>query len=217
MDHPPRITEILVQKRRPKRRSIFINGEFICGVDREVVATLGLRVGQEVNRGEIQKILRQEELNRARDYALKLLSYRPRTAKEVQDRLKKRGYDEGIVDEIVKKLERLGLLNDGEFAMNWAASRMRSKPVGKFRLRQELLLKGISEDLIRETIETAYQEADELELAIRVAGQKMRSCKSLDDMTARRRVYSFLQRRGFSYETIKEVLEKPMGKIREEE
>lgn len=210
-----RITEISVQKRRPKRRSIFIDGEFLCGVDREVVARLGLRVGQPVDKEEIQRILRQEDLTRARDYALKLLSYRPRTIKEIRDRLKLKDYDEDIVQEVIRNLKRLNLLNDREFALSWATNRMRLKPVGRFRLRQELLAKGIPEGLISETIEAAYQEADEVELASQVAGQKMRSYRNLNDLTSRRRMYAFLQRRGFSHEIIRETMRRVTEKRRE--
>lgn len=162
-------------------------------------------------------ILRQKDLSRARDYALKLLSYRPRTIKEIRDRLKFKDYDEGIVQEVIRNLKRLNLLNDREFALSWAADRMRFKPVGRFRLRQELLSKGISEDLIAETIQSAYQGEGEVELASQVAGQKMRSYRNLNDLTSRRRMYAFLQRRGFSSEIIREALGRIMEKISEEE
>lgn len=201
-----KITDIKPQKRRSKRRSIFINNEFLCGVDEEIVAVLGLKVGQEVDKRKIKEILYKEEVKRAKDYAFKLLSYRPRSIKEIQDRLKKRDYSSRIISEVIKSLKRLKFLNDKEFARMWVESRIKTRPMGRYRLYQELIQKGIDRDLIEKTLSN-YREEEEIELAKELAQRKLkRSYQNLDEVTTKRRLYGFLQRRGFSYDTIQEVL-----------
>lgn len=206
-----KITDIKPQKRHSERRSIFIDNEFLCGVDEEIVTILGLKVGQEIDKKRIKEILRKEEVKKAKDYAFKLLSYRPRSIMEIQDRLKKKDYSSKVTSEVVKNLKRLKFLNDKEFARMWMENRIRTRPIGRYRLYQELIQKGIDRELIEETLSN-YKEEKEIELARELVQKKSkRSYRNLDQVTAQRRLYGFLQRRGFSYDTIQEVMEELRG------
>ena len=131
-----KITDIRPQKKCSKRRSIFVNNEFLCGVDEEIIAILGLKVNQEVDKRKIKEILYKEEIKRAKDYSFKLLSYRPRSIKEIEDRLKKKDYSAKVILEVIKSLKRLKFLNDKEFARMWVKSRIKTKPMGRYRLYQ---------------------------------------------------------------------------------
>ncbi len=206
-----KITDIKPQKRDSERRSLFVDNEFLCGVDEEIVTILGLKVGQEIDKKRIKEILYKEEVKKAKDYAFKLLSYRPRSIRELQDRLKKKDYSSKVTSEVVKNLKRLKFLNDKEFARMWVESRIKTRPMGRYRLYQELIQKGIDRDLIEKTLSN-YQEEEEIELAKELAQRKLKkSYRNLDNLTAKRRLYGFLQRRGFSYDTIQEVMEELRG------
>ncbi len=180
-------------------------------MDEEIVAVLGLKVGQEVDKKRIKEILHKEEIKRAKDYAFKLLSYRPRSIKEIQDRLKKKDYSSKIILEVIKSLKRLKFLNDKEFARMWVESRIKTRPMGRYRLYQELIQKGIDRDLI-EKILNDYREEEEIKLARELAQRKLkRSYQNLDEVTTKRKLYGFLQRRGFSYDIIQEVMKELKG------
>lgn len=159
----------------------------------------------------------KEEIKKAKDYAFKLLSYRPRSIKEIQDRLKRKDYSSKIIFEVIKTLKRLKFLNDKEFAKMWVESRIKTRPMGRYRLYQELIQKGIDRDLIEKTLSN-YQEEEEIELAKELAQKKLkRSYRNLDQVTAQRRLYGFLQRRGFSCDTIQEVMKELRGVENERE
>ena len=201
-----KITDIRPQKKCSKRKSIFVNNEFLCGVDEEIIVILGLKVNQEVDKRKIKEILHKEETKRTKDYAFKLLSYRPRSIKEIEDRLKKKNYSSKVISEVIRNLKRLRFLNDKEFAQMWVENRIRTRPMGRYRLYQELIQKGIDRDLIEKTLSN-YREEEEIKLARELAQRKLkRPYRNLDQVTAQRRLYGFLQRRGFSYDTIQEVL-----------
>ncbi len=206
-----KITDIKPQKRRSKRRSIFVDNEFLCGVDEEIVAVLGLKVGQEVAKRKIEEILYKEEVKKAKDYSFKLLSYRPRSIKEIRNRLKKKNYSLKIILKVIKSLKRLKFLNDREFAKMWVENRIRTRPMGRYRLYQELIQKGIDRELIEKTLNN-YREEEEIKLARELAQRKLkRSYQNLDEVTTKRRLYGFLQRRGFSYDIIQEVMKELKG------
>jgi len=149
--------------------------------------------------------LKKEKIS-AKDYAFKLLSYRPRSIEEIRDRLKKKDYSSRVISEVVKDLKRLKFLNDKEFARMWVENRIRTRPMGRYRLYQELIQKGIDRELIEKTLSN-YREEEEIKLARELAQRKLkRSYRNLNQVTTKRRLYGFLQRRGFSYDTIQEAI-----------
>lgn len=201
-----RITKIEPQKRHSHRRSVFLDGEFAFGLDEEVVHRVGLQEGEELTPERIDEILLGEE-KRAKDYAFRLLSLRARSCAEIRDRLKGRGYDTRVAEEVIADLQRVGLLNDGEFAREWVRDRLHNRPKGKWVLQQELQRKGIAPELIEQVIEKAFREVDEVELATELLRQRIERYRSLDRIKARRRMTDFLARRGFSWEVIKAAVE----------
>ena len=159
----------------------------------------------------MKKISVQEEIKKAKDYAFKLLSYRPRSIKEIRNRLKKKDYSSKVILEVIKSLKRLKFLNDKEFSRMWVESRINTRPMGRYRLKQELIQKGIDRDLIEKTL-SSYREKEEIKLVRELAQRKLgKSYQNLDEVTTKRRLHGFLQRRGFSYDIIQEVMKELRG------
>ena len=147
-----RISDIEPQEKRPNRRSIFIDGRFVLGVDETVVADLGLRIGQQISEDELQAVVRAELITKAKERALKLLEYRARSRVEIERRLAKAGFAEDIIEETLARLETLGLIDDVQFSQSWVNHRMAGKPMGKTRIKWELRQKGIAPNLVDEAL-----------------------------------------------------------------
>jgi regulatory protein len=199
------ITRIEVQKRNPRRRSIYLDGKFAFGVDEEVISKLGLEKGEEINEGGIKEILKQKGENEAKEAALSFLSFRRRTEKEVRDKLKKRGFDNKTIRSTIEKLKDHDLINDAEFAAAWVKERLAYKPRGKRLLRQELWKKGIKKEIIDQVTEELCN--DEERAASELLEKIKRRYRNLEPQVARRRIYGLLMRRGFSYNNVKHVME----------
>jgi regulatory protein len=122
-----------------------------------------------------------------------------RSKKELIDRLKKKGGEVSLINEVIKELERVDLINDTKFAELWV--RERSKLYGPIRLRSELLGKGIDKEIIDKVLD----KFDERTLSEHLAKQWLRKNKNLSPIVAKRRLFNFLARRGISYETIKSI------------
>jgi len=202
------ITAIERQKRHPKRRSLFINDKFVCGLDEEIVFALKLKVGREIDEEEINRAIFKEEVRKARDYVLNLLTYRPRSCREVRDKLKRKKYREELIEEVIGQLHKLGFLDDGKFAHSWMESRLLNKPIGRRLLEQELRQKGIDGEIIEEVIQDAFSKYNEEDLALTLARKRLKIYSELNDITRKRRLYSYLGRRGFSLETISRIFER---------
>jgi len=183
--------------------TVYVDGRPALEMSEEMAERLGLEVGMELGasgpRATTEGADEDREPVRAREAAFRLLAVRARGVRELRDRLARKGFAPDVVGETLRALESAGLLDDRAFAMAWADERVRLRPVGPVRLRQELLAKGIHGGLVDEVVTRTFSEHDELELATRVLRKRTRGRAPGPRETAR--LNAFLLRRGFSYET----------------
>ena len=144
---------------------------------------------------------------RAKNNAYALLRQRARSEFEIRSRLKLKGYGGEVVEYVVESLRGAGEIDDARFAKLWVESRMHLNPVGDVVLRHELKEKGVSDSIIEATLTGKAEEYDEYEVAFNMAAEQFERLKKLDRRKALKRVYDFLLRRGFKYETVRRIIE----------
>ena len=144
---------------------------------------------------------------RARNNAYALLRQRPRSVYEIRNRLKLKGYEDELVEDVVVSLKRTGDLDDEKFARFWVESRMHMNPAGDVVLKHELKVNGISDNIIEAVLIEKAEKYDEYEVALSMAKDRFERFKKLDRRKATKRIYDFLLRRGFKYDNIRRVIE----------
>jgi len=183
--------------------NVFLDGAYAFSLPALVAARL--RVGQELNEAEVTQLLAGDAEERAYDRALRYLGYRTRSRSELERYLERSGADSSVVVAVMARLERLGLVNDIEFARFWVENREAHSPRSQSALRFELQQKGLD----RETINQALEELDPTESAYRAARPKATRLAELaqqDGKAFRRKMSDYLARRGFNYGVIRAVL-----------
>ena len=138
--------------------------------------------------------------------ALRYLSYRPRSELEVKNYLRQKGCEPQVSEAVIDKLRSLHYLDDLSFAQLWARSRLESRGYGPRRVEQELRIKGIGANVIRETIQQSLNHRSEQESARKILTKRFGDA-SLQDAKAQRRAVALLQRRGFSSQVIFDLLQ----------
>jgi regulatory protein len=189
-----KITAMTVQKRNPNRVNVDLDGEFAFGLSRIVAGWL--KIGQELSDEKIEALQNEDALEAAYQQALLLLGYRARSLAEVRKNLRKHEVPEQTIEATIARLERAGLVNDGQFAQAWVENRNTFRPRGKRALALELRQKGLSDEVIRETLN---DNVDESVLALQAAQKYVRKLEKLEWPDFRRKLIAFLARRGFSY------------------
>ena len=207
MSSMQQITRIEIQKRNPKRRSIYLDGEYAFGLDVEHVIRFNLHENDNIDTEVIETLLMAEEKKSAKEQALRLLAYRARSEKEMGDRLQKKGYDSDISAWVVAELKRLNFLSDQQFSLAFVRDKMRTKPMGPYLIRLELKKKGVIDSFIQAAIEEAYREKSPLEIATALGRKKFSQQPTLPLIKRKQRTGDLLTRRGFSWDIIRDVLE----------
>jgi regulatory protein len=188
------------ERRGGQRTNVYVDGRYAFSLSTELAATL--HVGDAISTAEHTALVVKDQQARAYDAALHFLGPRPRSEREIRDRLARHEFDPQIVDGVVVRLRRLRLVDDAAFAEYWVEQRATHKPRGSRLLKQELRQKGVSQDVVSE----ALPDEDDAEGAYRAAQRKAVSLRALDERTFKQRLGGFLQRRGYGYETVKTVV-----------
>lgn len=144
-----------------------------------------------------------ENQSLAFNYALKYLSYRNRSTKEVYDYLIRKRFQDETINPALKRLVDMKFLNDEEFAAQWISSRQRYKNKSKLILKMELRQKGVSSSMIDHTLSEAQDDTETAKIAYE---KKKKTLGNLPAEEFKKKMGGFLARRGYSWEIISKIL-----------
>lgn len=195
-----KITDIKQQVKRHDRYSIYIDGKYSFSLSESELLTQGLRIDQEFSSQEFKSIQAAAQADKAYSRAIDLLARRSRSTWEMAEYLRRKGYEQNLIDRILNKLSNRGLLDDKQFAKSWVSSRRMLKPISQRRLVQELQQKRISQDIITEVL--AGDDIDEKEVLKQLITKKRGQTRYQDEQ----KLTAYLLRQGFKYEDVKTVI-----------
>ena len=205
---PGTITALVVQAGDQERVNVFIDGQFAIGLSIYVMQDERLHKGKLLTQADWNRLEQAERGSQAWNAALRLLEARPRSERELRTRLQRKQFTPEHIDLTIKRLRELELLNDAQFAQLWVANRQNLNPRGAQALRQELRAKGIDRQIVDTVIESNIDADSERDACADVARRALRKyANEPDRATFQRKFGGFLQRRGFSFETIKPLLD----------
>ena len=196
------ITALKAQKRARGRVDVHLDGEVAFSV--ALIHALWLKIGQTLSDDAIASLQAADTLEQAKQRVVGLLEFRPRSVREVQQRLKRAGVDENTIDQVVDQLKAAGMLDDKAFAAAWVESRLSANPRGKRMLAWELRQKGADP----QAIEASLAGVDDSEAALTAARKRLSRLASLSAPERRRKLIEYLARNGFAFTIIEDVLGK---------
>ncbi|MEW6599831.1 MAG: regulatory protein RecX [Nitrospirota bacterium] len=145
--------------------------------------------------------------------ALKLLSYRARSRKEMNEKLRRKGFESGQIEHVIRLLESSGLINDRALAADLLRYSVERKSLGTKGIRLFLAKRGIDRELIDNTLSAHSPESEE-KSALEFAQKKMKIFERYPPEVVRRRLGGMLQRRGFSSDVTIRTIHSVMKKLK---
>lgn len=142
------------------------------------------------------------QVEAARNAALRLLTRRMRTNREIEDELDSRGFSKTVVSRVTERLRSVGLINDNEYAGAFLRTSLKLRPRSYKVLRAELVKKGVRPEVANGAIRESLKSTPEVDVARGVFAKVARRYEKLPQRERRRKLFSFLGRRGFSLDTI---------------
>jgi regulatory protein len=204
-----RVTALRPTKRDPDRIAVDLDGSFAFALPTTLVGDERIEVGDLLDVDRVTALLAADQASRATEAALVFLSYRPRSEKEVRDRLRRGGYEPDAIEHAIGRLHEWRYLDDADFARRWVENRTAHRPRGKRLLQQELRHKGIDGEIARDAIDDA--DLDETGAAEALARRRLPSYAGDEPAAIRRRLGAYLARRGYGYDVIRIALDRALG------
>ncbi len=198
-----KITDIQPQ-RKNDRVNIYIDNKFAFGLSLELKYQYDLKIDKILDRSFIEEVLKEEEGRKAINQALNFLSYRQRSEKEVRDKLKDKDYEINYIDKAISYCKEHNYINDREFAISFIKDKINLNNLGTYRIKRELILKGIDEKIIDDLL--IEDEDEEYNRALEIAKKKYSTYRIDDKMKIYRRLGGFLQRKGYSFDIVNRIL-----------
>jgi regulatory protein len=215
----PKITQIKPQKKTKNRFNIFVDGRFAFSFSAQYLVKSALHAGQKLSQKELSTLINQSGLQKLYDRALFFLSFRPRSEKEVLDYLRKRisklesrvadfGEEsaktkEDLIVKAIDKLKKQKLIDDKSFAAWFCQQRIKFRPRSQRMLGAELRQKGISRELIQQSIKVV----DEEEMVQKILTKKQKTLPQKLSLKAHQKLLKSLLRQGFSYSNAKKAID----------
>lgn len=139
----------------------------------------------------------QDPVHQAREICLRLLTVRPRTRVELLQALLRKGIEEDVAEQVLGRLDEVGLVDDAAFAEVWVRSRHNHQGLGRRALAVELRRKGVTDDFAATALEAVDADAEE-ERARQLVRKRLRVLGGADEPSKIRKLVGMLARKGYS-------------------
>lgn len=207
------VTGIVASPRKEGRLDLMVDGKSIGRVSLEIVEQFGLRVGRQLDDAGRSALDEAIASLGTYDRALNMLATQARSQRDLRRRLIQKGELEAHVDAALGRLAAAGLLNDDQFARQFARSRVLGRGASRRRVKDELFRRGVQGSAADEAIAEVFEDeqVDEASLVEAAARKKLRTLGSADAPTRRRRLYAFLARKGYDGALIRDAMRRVLA------
>jgi regulatory protein len=158
-------------------------------------------------------IEKDEQYQKLKDYAFRLLSIRPRSAHELEEKVyvyaKKRKFPQTWTHTLIEELTQKKYLNDSEFAAWYKGQRELHNPRSKRVISLELKQKGIKDDLIDSIFSDDSSDQNDLEYekAVKIASKRIKFYTGTKGFELKRKLSAYLYQKGYPWEIISRVVD----------
>lgn len=183
---------------------VYLDGEFAFVLYKGELSRFGIREEAIVQEDVAEKIRTEVILKRAKLRAMHLLEDMDRTEADLRDKLLRGFCPPDIAEAAVEYVRSFGYLDDERYAENFIRSRQGTK--SRREIRAALMAKGVSGELIDQAFEACAQDGGEEE-AVRKILRKKRFDPLQTQEEDLRKIYGYLARKGFRYDTVRQVIQ----------
>lgn len=197
------VTDIKPQK-KSDRFSVFVDGEYAFSLIKEDIIYFKIKADEEISEKTYDYIMDTVVYIKAQDMALKFLSYKMRTEKEIRRKLSENEYSDSVIEKVINFLLNYNYINDFEYCMSYIRQSQRLKPMGNLAIKQKLRFYGVDDGIIEKAL--SESDIDEVQQASQLIDKKLHLMDLENiDVAKKRKLQDFLLRRGYSYDIIRTV------------
>jgi regulatory protein len=169
---------------------------------------LDLAVGREIAPLVMERLQELADLEAAQRAAMRALARRAHARHDLRRRLLQKQHPPAAVDAALERLAALRLLDDAQFAVDYARQKSQ-RGRGAARLLRDLLAQGVERRVAEDAMRTALaaEGVDPTDAVRALAEKRARQLAGLPAVVRKRRLVAFLARRGFGGAEVRALVE----------
>lgn len=170
-----------------------------------VLISHNLQSGKKISFEDYENIKTDEEYQFIKTKALNFLSYRPRSKKEVETSLLKKGFGKESISLVLNELTQKGYLDDKEFARTFASHLIKNKMLGRIAVLNRFFIHDIEQDTLNQILNDIYDIHPPEDLIRKIV--KKKKFKASDSSKSNKKLIDHLKRKGFTWSEISSSLD----------
>lgn len=171
----------------------------------EIFKNFPLSPGQSIEPQIFELLQKENEYFEIKKSALRFLSIRNHSYKELERKLIKKKFNREIVHKVLNELIELKYLNDYSFAEQFYTE-LKNKFFGPLKIKNEMIKRGIDREIVEEITRDYFNDDDLQKQNILELLNKTKFPKKISSKQELQKIYNHLINRGFSHQPVMQVL-----------
>ena len=198
---------IRIVKKDIRNVAIHFDNDEVLFLAVDIFYKSGLKKNDEISGDRFSSLIKENRLFHIKQKAFRYLGRRQHSTSELRTKLKQKGYETELINEVIYDMKSKNYLDDAGFAKMFVEEKLKLKLWGEQKLRSELIKRGIKSDIISDVLRNIISDDNQLNNALILAAKKYNTLKNrnLDKYVIKKKLITFLNSRGYDYDVIKDV------------
>lgn len=202
-----KVTKIEVQKKNKDRVNVYIDYDFSFACDAEFIYKLGVKLNDCLDKCDIEEILKEDELKKCKNSALRIIERSYKSKKEMEEKLLAKGFTDDIINSTLNFLEEYKFIDDTKYATLYVKDKIKNQ--GRNKIKYSLIKKGLNEEVIEENLECIDKDYEkEQALSIAIKRYEILKKRESDEYKLSQKLFRFLATKGYDFQCCSEVIKK---------
>lgn len=185
--------------------NIYLSSGEVITINEEVITENELLLKKELDTELYNKLLYEDKICKAINAAIKYITIRLRSKKEISDYLLKKNFSSEIVIAAINKLEKNKYLDDDKFASAFIKDKLNFTTMGDYKIKLELSRLGVASDIIEKNINMIDQELLEAKIK-KIIEKDIQKNKKYNSRELKNKIYSHLLSQGYSQSIVINII-----------
>ncbi len=186
---------------KKNKYNVYLSNGEVLNLQEQVITENELLLKKEMSQELYNKLVRDNKIYELMEMAVKYISIRLRSIKEVKDYLLKKGGSNNEVEDAVQKLIESGYLDDDRFTKAFIKDKLKFTTIGDYKIKMQLNKLGVSTSIIEDNMNKIDEHIIEEKIK-KIIEKDKKTNKKYSGQILKNKIYNHLLNQGYSQEKV---------------
>lgn len=186
---------------KKNKYNVYLSNGEVLNLQEQVITENELLLKKEMSQELYNKLVRDNKIYELMEMAVKYISIRLRSIKEIKDYLLKKGGSNNEVEDAVQKLIESGYLDDDRFTKAFIKDKLKFTTIGDYKIKIQLNKLGVSTSIIEDNMNKIDEHIIEEKIK-KIIEKDKKTNKKYSGQILKNKIYNHLLNQGYSQEKV---------------